>query len=302
MNGKISNFMQIACVRRYTLTEGKESGLKVVEVNNGVLRFLLNESKALDIMQLWHGGVNISFVCKNGFTSREIPFPRRFEGGMLYTCGLDSAGSRAGYEQHGMLHNTPAKITRADCSEEGIVVEAEMTDSELFGKNLVLKRRITTEIGGESVTVEDVLTNRGYAPAQYCLLYHVNLGYPMLDSGIAIEADEKSVAPVTAWAGERIADRLTFGEAVANEEERCYFIAHNAPTVTVKNKKLGKAFTLNYSKETLPCFVQWSSAASGDYALGLEPATTYLADKFEYKTLSPNESVSFRITLLVKNI
>lgn len=302
MNGKISNYMQIAYVRRYTLTEGKESGLKVVEVNNGVLRFLLNESKALDIMQLWHAGVNISFVCKNGFTSREIPFVRRFEGGMLYTCGLDSVGTRAGFEQHGALHNTPAKITRAECSEEGICVEAEITDSELFGKNLVLKRRITTSIGGDSVTVEDVLKNRGYAPAQYCLLYHVNLGYPMLDSEVTIEADERDVKPVTAWAGERIADRLTVGEAVANEEERCYFIEHNTPSVTVKNKKLGKAFTLDYSKETLPCFVQWCSGASGDYALGLEPATTYLVDKFEYRSLSPDKSVSFKITLSVKNL
>lgn len=48
--------MQISYVRRYTLSEGKENGIKVVEVNNGVLRFLLNESKALDIMQLWHAG------------------------------------------------------------------------------------------------------------------------------------------------------------------------------------------------------------------------------------------------------
>ena len=52
MEGKVSNTAQIAYVRRYTLTEGRETGLKIIEVENGRLRFLLNESRALDIAQL----------------------------------------------------------------------------------------------------------------------------------------------------------------------------------------------------------------------------------------------------------
>ena len=112
MNEKISNLSQLAYVRRYMLADGNEAGLKIVEVNNGKLRFLLNESKALDLPQLWHEGTNISFVSKNGFTVRELSFVRRFEGGMLYTCGLDSVGGRDGYELHGTLHNTPVRITR----------------------------------------------------------------------------------------------------------------------------------------------------------------------------------------------
>lgn len=95
--GQINNQLQVGYIRRYTLTEGKENGLKVIELDNGILRVLLNESKGLDIMQAWHKGVNMSFVSKNGFTSREIPFLNRFEGGMLYTCGLDSMGNREGF-------------------------------------------------------------------------------------------------------------------------------------------------------------------------------------------------------------
>lgn len=51
-------------------------------MNNGLIRLLLNESKGLDIMQLWHQGTNISFISKNGFTQRELVFSSRFEGGM----------------------------------------------------------------------------------------------------------------------------------------------------------------------------------------------------------------------------
>ena len=64
MNGKISNYQQIASLRRYTLTEGKEKGVDVIDCDNGKLRFLLNVSKACDIMQLYHEGQNMSFVSK----------------------------------------------------------------------------------------------------------------------------------------------------------------------------------------------------------------------------------------------
>jgi hypothetical protein len=138
MNGKISNLSQVAYIRRYTVTEGKETGLKVCEVCNGTLRFTLNESKALDIMQLWHKGDNIGFVSKNGFSAREIPFLKRFEGGMLYTCGLDSVGGREGFELHGTLHNNPARIISCICNEDEIEIATEIEDTELFGKNLLL--------------------------------------------------------------------------------------------------------------------------------------------------------------------
>lgn len=142
MDGRISNFEQVASLRRYTLTEGREKGLEILDCDNGNIRFLLNLNKACDIMQLYHEGQNMSFVSKNGFTQRKSHFLNRFEGGMLYTCGLDSVGGREGYELHGTVHNIPARIVRAVCDENGIVVEAVIRDTALFGKNLVLKRKI----------------------------------------------------------------------------------------------------------------------------------------------------------------
>ena len=65
MDGRISNLMQLASIRRYEMTEGTERGLRVLDCDNGNLRFLLNESKALDVMQMYHKGENVSFVSKN---------------------------------------------------------------------------------------------------------------------------------------------------------------------------------------------------------------------------------------------
>ena len=74
MNGKISNLAEICSVRRYTLSEGKAKGLEVIDCDNGTIRFLLNVSKALDVMQLYHKGQNVSFLSKNAFVKESLPF------------------------------------------------------------------------------------------------------------------------------------------------------------------------------------------------------------------------------------
>ena len=299
MDGRISNFQQVASIRRYTLTEGREKGLDVLDCDNGKIRFLLNISKACDIMQLYHEGQNMSFVSKNGFTKRETPFLRRFEGGMLYTCGLDSVGGRDGFELHGTLHNIPAEIIRAECNENGITVEAIIRDTALFGKNLVLKRKIFTAIGGDSVTLEDTLVNEGYKTEEYCLLYHINVGYPMLDDGVKVIADVESYTPRTAWAKQNEATMYAMSGAVPNQDETCYFLKLNKPEISLVNETIGKKFTVSYSGDTLPHFVEWKSMASGDYALVLEPCTTELDDLFAYKTIEVGEKIKFFVNISI---
>ncbi|MBQ8406522.1 MAG: aldose 1-epimerase family protein [Clostridia bacterium] len=299
MDGRISNFQQVASIRRYTLTEGREKDLDVLDCDNGKIRFLVNVSKACDIMQLYHEGQNVSFVSKNGFTKREIHFLNRFEGGMLYTCGLDSVGGREGFELHGTLHNTPAQIVRAECGEDGIVIEAIIRDTALFGKNLVLKRKITACVGGDSVSVEDTLTNEGFKDEEYCLLYHINVGYPMLDDGAKVVGDVLSYTPRTDWAKQNEATMYEMSASVDNQEETCYFLKLKKPEISLVNEKFGKKFTVSYSGDTLPSFVEWKSMASGDYALGLEPCTTELDDKFAYKKVKAGEKVEFKVKITV---
>lgn len=302
MDGRISNLAQVASIRRYTMTEGRAKGLEVLDCDNGKIRFLLNLSKALDMMQLYHEGQNMSFVSKNGFDSSRIDFLRRFEGGMMYTCGLDSVGGREGFELHGNLHNIPAELISAECNEDGITVEAVMHDTSLFGKNLALRRKVSSAIGSDTVKVEDTLVNLGYAPESYCLLYHVNVGYPMLDEGAKIEVDEISCDPRTPFAAERMDVRHHMTASVPGEDETCYFLKLKNPTVSLVNEKIGKRLTLSYSKDTLPCFVEWKSMASGDYALGLEPCTTELDDRFTYRTIEAGEKISLSVAITVSRI
>ena len=300
MDGRISNWAQVCSLRRYELTEGRERGLRVIDCDNGRIRFLLNESKALDMMQLFDRGVNVSFISKNGFTAREIGFSKRFEGGMLYTVGLDSAGAREGFPLHGTFHNLPARVLEAVCDENGIRVVAEIEDTELFGKNLVLRRTVESRAGSDSVTVTDVLQNRGTREEDYCLLYHVNVGYPMLDEGAELVDDAEELIPRTAWAEKHIKGRRKMTAPIPNQEEMCYFLRLKTPKVTLCNPKLGRTFTLAFSGETLPHFVEWKSMAAGDYALGLEPSTTKLDDKFAFCRIARNEKKYYHLIFTVK--
>lgn len=302
MDERISNFAQVASLRRYTFTEGKEKGLDVIDCDNGKIRFLLNVSKACDIMQLYYKGQNMSFVSKNGFMEKDLPFAKRFEGGMLYTCGLDSVGERAGYEEHGSIHNTPAEILRAECSEQGIVVEAVIRDTEICGKNLVLRRKITAPISGDTVSVRDTLANECYRDENYCLLYHVNIGYPMLEEGGKIVSDTASCQPRTPWAQKNIDTAYQITPPTPNMEETCYYLELKSSAVSLVNEKIGKVFTVSYSGDTLPNFLEWKSMASGDYALGLEPCTTKLDDLFDYSVIKAGETIDFFVNLTINEI
>ncbi len=302
MDQRISDFSQAASVREVALRGGKADGVRLLEIDNGVLRFQLNLEKGLDIYQLWHRGMNVPFLCKNGLGHANAPFAACFEGGMLYTCGMDSLGVREGFPVHGSLHSIAPAVSLCRCDEGGVTVEADLTDSALDGKHLVLHRRVHTDVGSDALEVCDVLENKGYSDADYCLLYHVNLGYPFLDEGVTITSDCNRVQPRNEGYSYPISERSRFPAPVDNEAERCYFIDHKTPEVTVRNEKLKKQFLLSYSGETLPAFVQWNNNASGDYVLGLEPATTYLDDLFRYSVIRPAEKIGFSVRLRISDL
>lgn len=302
MNGKISNLAQVASLRRYTLSEGSAKGMDVIDCDNGKIRFLLSVNNALDIMQLYHEGQNISFLSKNAFVADEKPFLNRFEGGMLYTCGLDNAGNREGYTMHGTLHLTKAEIVRAECTDEEITVEAVIRNSALFGGNLLLRRKYTTKLGSGTLELEDKLTNEAYAEGEYCVLYHTNLGYPMLDAGAKISLATERVYPRGEIAEKNMYRLYDICEPTPCEEEACYYFDLTKPQVSVTNEKLGKKFTLAYSAETLPKFLMWKSFACGDYALGLEPCTSRIGDELVMTKIGAGETKTHCVSFTVEKL
>ena len=111
------------------------------------------------------------------------------------------------------------------------------------------------------------------------LLYHINIGYPLLDAGTELLAPTRSVVPRDeAAAGHE--DRWNVMDAPKDNEPEYVFIHDLAHTkdgrgvVCVINEELGLGLKIGFTQKHLPYFMEWKSIASGDYVLGLEPANS----------------------------
>ena len=290
MNEKINNIEQICSIKRLKYISGRAKDIEILLVNNGVITFELLVDKCLDIGALYHKGTNISFLTAGGLNSAEKEFDANFNGGFLYTCGLDTIGGRA-MPIHGRIHNIPAEVIKAEVTENGVEIVGIIKQSSLFKEKLTLKRTIKTGVNSSELEVLDEIINDGYLNAEYCIMYHTNFGYPMLDSGVTVTAPITSTVPRTDYAKKVVDGCFVMDEPKADNEETVYFHTVKKGDITVKNEKLNKSVTITYNEEILPYFIEWKSMVSGAYALGIEPATTTLDGDFAKNTIKPKESV-----------
>ena len=298
-SAKIGSPEQLCMAQRVQVTEGRGNGARQIYVANGKLNLVISESNALDILRMWHEGTNIGFVTKNGLYTAPADFLGSFPAGMLYTCGLDAIGGVEGHPIHGRLHSIPAEIKELKAAADGVRIVGEIRDTSLFGQNLVLTRTFSTAAGSCEVHIDDRIENRAFRDEKYCLLYHVNVGYPIVDAGAKIAGNFVKSKPRTPWAEHEMATMLEVEPPADNMEETCYFHMTADGKMSIENRALGKRFTV---ESDLKRFVQWKSRASGDYVIGLEPCTSWLDGELEYSTLKPGESVSHSLVLKAENI
>lgn len=294
---KISHASQLCDVVKYT-REGREHG-RYLDVRNGKLDFTVCLDKCMDISYFRHMGENISFISPNGICS-DGTFEQTFCGGMLYTCGLESLGNRAGLPMHGSVHNVKASLCGVVCNEREILVEGEMRDARLFGGNVTLRRKIYCGYRSDTVEITDVLTNDGFSDAKYALLYHMNLGYPFLDEGVTV----RFKAERSRGRDEFAQSKLSCCDRISNPSdvfEQVFFHEGTDGKVEVANTRRGKTVEIVYDSSALPCLVQWKSMVAGNYALGIEPSTSFLDGEFAYKTLKAGETETFSVAITVKN-
>ena len=298
-SAKIGSPEQLCMAQRVQVTEGRGNGARQIYVANGKLNLVISESNALDILRMWHEGTNSGFVTKNGLYTAPADFLGSFPAGMLYTCGLDAIGGVDGHPIHGRLHSIPAEIKELKANADGVRIVGEIRDTSLFGQNLVLTRTFSTAADSCEVHIDDRIENRAFRDEKYCLLYHVNVGYPIVDAGAKIAGNFVESKPRTPWAEHEMATMLDVEPPADNMEETCYFHLTADGKMSIENRALGKRFTV---ESDLKRFVQWKSRASGDYVIGIEPCTSWLDGELEYSTLKPGESVSHSLVLKAENI
>lgn len=298
---KICNTSQMCSVRKLKFYDGREGDERIIVVDNGCLSFTLLQDHGLDIHDFRYKGLNIAYLSKNGLFGYNTEFHNRFNGGMLYTCGLDTLGGRQ-LPIHGKYHNLPAEIDSIICNEKFVEINATIKDVSLGGQSFVVNRKIYCEYGSSKITIENRVTNTGFVDDQYCLMFHMNIGYPMLDEGVKVVADIIETKPRTEHASKSIDKCLIIESPLAEFDEEVYFHKVKEGKIQVVNEKLKKVVSFNYDVKQFPNFIEWKFRKSGDYALGIEPSTTTLEDEFEKTTLKPQETHNFKMEIEVSDI
>ena len=107
------------------------------------------------------------------------------------------------------------------------------------------------------------------------LLYHCNMGYPLLSENSIVVIDAENVTPRNAHAAEDLENCLKMEKPQADFEERCYFHDIKAKNGVAKcgifNPCIEKGLVMSYNKNTLDYFTEWKMMGEVEYVLGLEP-------------------------------
>ena len=277
-------------LRRAKLCEGRAGGTEIIEVRTaGGLELDILPDAGLDIGQARYRGIPVSWMSKNGYdspaviSSHETEFVNTFPGGLLFTCGLRSAGP-ANRDQgewhplHGRYHSLQAEQVCAEIAEDEIIVRGVIRETALFGHCLEVRRRICIPVFGGSVTVEDTVTNQTPRDEEIMQVYHCNFGYPLLSEKAKLMLPEdRETIPRTDFARTGLGRECEFDPPIPGEEERVFFQKmHRDFRARLENPELGISMTISWSGDTLPILSQWRSMAAGDYVLGLEPANCYI--------------------------
>lgn len=247
-------------------------------------------------------------------------FFRRFGAGLLTTCGMDHFGAPAhdggqDLPQHGRAADIPATQVRTETAwgADGFQLTAtgSLRQWRLFGEDLQWERTISTALGGNTLTVRDEVVNAGTERWPHMVLYHVNLGHPMIDAGTVVRA--ASGREPEPWHGnpaDRPLDWRQFPSPASDFIQQVFrhdLRSGDAGEVSVTNPDLGLTVTVRVDQAQLPYVFQWVMAGQGTYVLGIEPANAPVIDGRAaarevggLQFLEPGESRSYQVEIEVE--
>ena len=327
---RVGDVSQLVSTRAARLSDGNEDGVRVVDVRaSGGLSALVLAERGLDLGAVWAAGHQVSWQSTTGAVhpafSTEETWLRSFHGGLLTTCGLQNVGlpseeEGTKYGLHGRISGIPARnVSHRVIEQDGRLVAevtGEMRETDVFGSDLLLRRRITLPMGETVVHVEDEVVNQGFIPAALLILYHVNLGYPVVADGARLLGPAAQVVGRDDVAQAAIADYAAFMPPQDGFAEQVFhhrLLEPGVPeaSISVANPDHqpsgGIAATVTWDPRQLPRLWQWRMLGPGMYLTGLEPANCGLMGRAAEREagtlqeLEPGESrrsgISVRVSL-----
>jgi hypothetical protein len=299
---RVGNIAQLGGTRHYTLAEGRGKGTAAIDVRTGSgLQFVVVPDRGLDITQAAFKGLNLAYLTPTGEAHPAFYEPagwgwlRTFAGGLVTTCGLTCIGA-PGEDQgeqlglHGRYANSPAARVCDRSGWDGDTYRIEITgiveEATLFGDKLRLSRTIETHLGATYLKLIDEVENFGFKPSPFTLLYHVNVGYPLLDAPTELVLAADETEPYDDHSARHMNDMFRFGDPEPGFVEQ-NFLHRMRPgddglaRAAMINRELagGLGLYLEFSAATLPYLNEWKMLGEGDYVVGVEPCNAPCANR-----------------------
>jgi hypothetical protein len=183
-----------------------------------------------------------------------------------------------------------------------------MREARFFGENLLLKRKITCPFGENRILIQDCVENMGFRRELLMLLYHFNMGYPLLDEDAILLTAGSEVIPRDSEASKGAHCYHQMQPPTHDYAEQVFY--HNLKTdasgntcVALMNHRLELGIALHFNKSQLFNFTQWKQMGEGEYVLGIEPCNCYVGGRLDPRNkdvlqyLEPGESKDFDILI-----
>ncbi len=287
MNSYVGNSLQTRGAETYVLQNGKGDGMHFLFVRNGKgLEVWISLDRAGDVSRVSFLGENMGYFAPCGYVAPQYydrvgaGFLKSFTAGFFTTCGLTAVGSPCtddGEELplHGTLSHIPATVNNITETDDALTVCLTVEDAALFGRKLVMTRQYVFSYTENTFTVTDSVQNQADTASPYMILYHCNMGYPLLDEHSIVTVPHNGVTPRNAHAAEFADSALQMEKPQAGYEECCYYYdvaqKDGEARVGIFSPTVSKGVVMCYDKTALPYFTEWKMMGKRDYVLGLEP-------------------------------
>lgn len=314
-NPYLGSAAQLFDVRSYTLNDGKAAGVRAIDIRSGDLVYTILPDRCMDLYDVRYRGNSMAFLTPAGIvhpayhTGIGMSWHRAFGGGMLATCGLQNIGAADDTPDltvHGRIGNTPASNLCIDLDEDGLgaMISGTMTETMLFGATLTLQRIYTLRAGENVIRFTDIITNKSFETMPVSLLYHFNLGYPLISEHATAVIPASNTIARNAHAEEGLSWISNILPPTAGFEEMVFYHTVTENKIGVDNPAIDTSFRIAFESDCLLDRVaQWKMFGEGTYVMGLEPGSCTLdgrksaiADGSQ-KYLEPGQSAKNIFTL-----
>jgi hypothetical protein len=311
-----------------TLGDGKRRGVQQLRVGHGDWEATILATRGMSLWRCRSGTTPLGWTSpvKGPVHPQWVPVHDPSGLGWLegfdelvVRCGLESngapehdSGGRLLYPLHGRIGNLPAHHLEILVDRQKGVLEVlgEVDEVRFLIQGLRLEVRYRFEIGRKGIGCVDRVVNLKSTPATMQLLYHINLGSPLLGEGSTLHAAFDRLVPRNARAAEGLPDWNRYAGPTAGFAEQVYLMKARADdrgwsTAMLVDPKGEKGVAVGFQTRTLPFLNLWKNtgALEDGYVTGIEPATGFPNPRgFEQQqgrlvVLEPGEARDFQWSL-----